>query len=110
MYMYSTQLQGLDIASIPHGKNPLWKTVGTTIEIILSTESSLIFFYFSIFYPFVFQRKLSTNQQFLTIQEVATMLLATTDLFAFCMHCRYHCCIGATGVQLLICRYCVDTV
>ena len=38
------------------------------------------------------------------------MLLATTDLFAFCMHCRYHCCIGATGVQLLICRYCVDTV
>ena len=74
MYMYSTQLQGLDISSIPHGKNPLWKTVGTTIEIILSTESSLIFFYFLIFYPFVFQRKLSTNQQFLTIQELLCYL------------------------------------
>ena len=74
------------------------------------------------FYPPVFQRKLSQTMRIkehnkittfflkseITIKELINLLLATTDLDGSV--CRYHCCIGATGVQLLICRYCVDTV
>ena len=78
MYMYSTQLQGLDISSIPHGKNPLWKTVGTTIEIILSTESNLIFFLLLNFLSLCFPEK--------TFNKLTISYNTRTCYYATCHH------------------------